>query len=268
MTTQYEQALTAMERLLCAVNEKHWGDWVREDLNRWRASSDTSHHLSAYGAMGSFNDVAICHGYHKVNTAQEPWAIVLFEWLRAVCYYLAHHPHEQFAAPALARLIGRHESSLAAFVGGDKAPASMRGYVGSDHSLGGWRCGACGHAEVSIRHIDYYIAEDVIPRMVFDACEKGTLNEVVDTALSLDIQGLEESRRELVLAAEASGIVVRDKEGWMWECPKCGQQHSCVPRWKYLQMEGRFELSEDCLPQHGARWWQRLLHVVLRMLTW
>ena len=93
--THYENALIAMERLLTAVGEDHWANWIRKDLRQWKEASDVSHHLSAYGGMGSFNDVGICGGnQHAITDAQEPWANTLFEWLKAVCHYLARRPRE------------------------------------------------------------------------------------------------------------------------------------------------------------------------------
>jgi len=35
--TQYEDSLIAMKRLLDAVGDKHWGQWVTTDIERWRS---------------------------------------------------------------------------------------------------------------------------------------------------------------------------------------------------------------------------------------
>ncbi len=55
--SQYEHSLIAMKRLLDAVGEAHWADWIHADIEHWRSKHSTSHHLSAYGGMGSFTDV-------------------------------------------------------------------------------------------------------------------------------------------------------------------------------------------------------------------
>ena len=62
----------------------------------------------------------------RVTAAQEPWAHVLFEWLKTLCYYMAQHPKERITADNLRKTVGRRDATLAAFVGGDKAPVSMR----------------------------------------------------------------------------------------------------------------------------------------------
>jgi hypothetical protein len=258
--TQYEHALTAMERLLTAVGEEHWANWIREDLDRWKATSDVVHHLSAYGGMGSFNDVIISvRNQHRVTNVHEPWVNTLFEWLKAICYYFAHHSHDQVTTETLRTTVGRDVPSLAAFVGGDRAPASMRGYATSDHDLSGWRCLACGREEVSSRNIDYFIAEDVLPSMVFRACVELTLNDLVDKTLAIDIQGLAESRRQLVATAEASGIIVRDREGWMRDCPACGRGDTAVYRWRLVRDAMKLQPSSDNSPMRNERWWHRLL---------
>lgn len=57
--SQFAQALEATRSLLAAVGEDHWAEWLATDLAEWRASRRLSHHLSAYGGMGSFTDVLI-----------------------------------------------------------------------------------------------------------------------------------------------------------------------------------------------------------------
>lgn len=266
--TQYEHALLAMEKLLSAVGEEHWAAWMRDDLNCWRSATDASHHLAAYGAMGSLNDLFICRANkHRISDAQEPWANVLFDWLKGVCYYFARHPHTHVDANNLAKIVGRDESSLSAFVGGNNVAASFRGYAGADHRLSGWRCLACGHAEISIRDVDYFLAEDTIPWMVFRACENMMLGELVDKALALDIPGIEESRRALTHSAEASGIVVHEREGWMRLCPKCGMRASAVAAWRFLRLERRLEPWEAGSRAQWPPWLPRLLQAFKRLFA-
>lgn len=53
----YEEALLAMQSILTAANEGHWRGWIEQDIETWRSAQRTSHHRSAYGGMGSFNDL-------------------------------------------------------------------------------------------------------------------------------------------------------------------------------------------------------------------
>jgi uncharacterized protein DUF6966 len=246
----YEHCLHAMLRLLEAVGENHWSAWIREDIRLWQTASDTSHHLSAYGGMGSFNDVWICGANQKrVTAAQEPWAHVLFEWLKTLCYYMAQHPKERITADNLRKTVGRRDATLAAFVGGDKAPVSMRGLVIAGRKLQGWCCFDCSYAEVSTRDIEYAIAQDLIPLAAFQACEAQTLDTLVDTVLRLNVPGMEDARHEIAAITKRSGIIVNDKEGWMRPCPNCGKENTAIYRWRSASGPPvRFVPADDNLP--------------------
>lgn len=248
--TQYEHSLIAMKRLLDAVGESHWANWIDTDITAWQTHRDVSHHLSAYGGMGSFNDIWICRAnQHAVTEHQEPWANTLFEWLKSTCHFLAQHPNETFGAKSLAVAIGRHDSALAAFVGGDKAPASMHGYAHEDRKLHGWRCLRCGHAESSHRDIETLIAQDVVPKLVFESCEQLSLDELVDQSLALNIHNIRSLRQTIATAVTASGIALLDRDGWMRPCPKCRTDDTAVYRWRLvIGRELRFEPADDNLP--------------------
>jgi len=88
--TIYEDALKAMYSLLEQTGEKFWRDWINEDLHYWKNSKSVKHHLSAYGGMGSFNDLVICKkNNHKVTKQQESWINPLLSDLKSICYYSA-----------------------------------------------------------------------------------------------------------------------------------------------------------------------------------
>lgn len=136
---QYENALHAMGQLLAAVGEKHWSAWIRDDLERWSSRAEVDHHLSAYGGMGSFNDLIICpENGHIVTKVQEPWANETFEWLKSLCFQFARDPSKDWNLDDLRRKVGRYDAAIAAFVGGDTAPASMRGLSKALPQLHGW----------------------------------------------------------------------------------------------------------------------------------
>jgi hypothetical protein len=234
-TTGYEQALHATERFLRQVGELHWADWLREDIAAWRGSGDVSHHRGAYGGMGSFNDVVICRGNrHHVSAEQEPWANSLFEWLKAILFHLSGHPRETPTADALRKAVGRHTPSLSAFVGGERTPDGMRGFAGAPIKVSGARCLKCGYAEMSPHGIDSAIADEIVPELLFQACARGELADIVDQVLRLDVPGLAERREQLQDAASSSEIHVIGREGWLRSCPDCGADDMAVYRWAYL----------------------------------
>ncbi len=257
---QYEHSLVAMKRLLDRVGEARWADWIEADLREWRESRGTAHHLSAYGGMGSFNDVWISRGNgNAVTAAQEPWANELFAWLKALCRFLAQRPEASFDAAALEKAVGEGDPALSALVGGEKAPASSRGLSGGDRRLEGWRCLRCGHAEATEGAVESLIAADVIPTLVFAAVEGATLDRVVDRALAGELGGGQGLRRSLAAAAAASGIVIREGENWMSPCPECGEDDTGLYRWRLVDRDGlRFEAAEDNLKLRVSALFRRL----------
>lgn len=252
--SQYEHSLIAMKRLLDAVGETHWADWIKTDIEQWRSKRSTSRHLSVYGGMGSFNDIWICRtNQHKITQAQEPWANALFERLQSLCYYLAQHPKASLAAKRLSKVLRRHDSALVALMGGDAAPNSMRRRANEDRELHGWRCLLCGHSEASNGDVERLIAQDVVPQLVFQSCEGWSLDKLVDQVLACDIAGIENVRQTLARAVTASGITLRDRDGWMQPCPKCGNKDTAVYRWRMTVKDGvSFQPSDDNLPMRAA----------------
>ena len=70
MTTDLDELLKILDeiiQLLEADGEQHWSKWMRQSRDRLQNAdySGIEHLLSAYGGMGSFNDLVICQGYEN-----------------------------------------------------------------------------------------------------------------------------------------------------------------------------------------------------------
>ena len=233
--TSYEQALLATEGFLRRMGEEHWANWLQQDLAAWRERRDVSHHRSAYGGMGSFNDVYICPANtHRLTNEQVPWANALFVWLKALLHYLSQRPTERPTASALRNAVGSRVPSLSAFVGGERAPDSMRGFAAGRIELTGARCLACGYGELTQADIDSVIAGELVADLVFQACEHGTLPDAVDRVLKLDVPAVAEWRQQLRAAATASGIHLIDTDRSMRHCPKCQSDDTATYRWDFV----------------------------------
>lgn len=111
----YESCLIALIETLTAVGQPHWQAWMEEDLVRWRSNQDVSHHRSAYGGMGSFNDLWFAGG--------DPWFDETAEILREV-------------GGSLGGKVERDPTQLV------HIPTSVHGSVGTE------RCTACGATTV------------------------------------------------------------------------------------------------------------------------
>jgi hypothetical protein len=246
---QYEHGLMATKRLLCAVGENYWAQWVQDSIDRWRDNRDTSRHLSGYAGMGSFTDVYICRqNRHTVTELQEPWVNTLLLWLQAICFFLAKQPDRSFTAEALFNAVGRFDAPLSAFVRGDEADPSTRG-LAEEPVLSGSRCLHCGYAQVSHRNLDTFIADNILPDMVFHACETCTLNRLVDQVLAVNFADITDRPEQTAETLRRSNISLSDSDEWMRPCPSCGSDDTAVYRWKRsAKREAQFEPTDDNLP--------------------
>jgi hypothetical protein len=66
------QLLDEASELLSAHGATHWADWLREDARLIRDSDfyGIEHLLTAFGGMGSFNDVVLCSTGEVENPSQ------------------------------------------------------------------------------------------------------------------------------------------------------------------------------------------------------
>jgi hypothetical protein len=252
----YEDSLIAMEHFLQKVGEKHWLKWIKTDLEEWIKSRNVSHHLSAYGGMGSFNDVIISSANnHFIPAVTESWVDPLFSWLKSLCFFFAKNPEKEFSLSELRSQIGYHDASLAAFVGGESAPIESRGLSNNTTPIQGWRCLECGYSELSESDLNYFAAQTIVPEIVFEACVSKSLIAAIDNILSLNIPNLEKSLNELRNSIKVSGIELKTRDGWMRPCPSCNSDDTAVYRWLYSEV--RFSPSTENLKMKAKKkWWQ------------
>jgi hypothetical protein len=252
----YEDSLLAMEYFLKEVEENHWLQWIQKDLDEWDSKRSVSHHLSAYGGMGSFNDVVICKANkHSIPDGAESWADPIFNWLKSLCFFLAKNPEKEYSLPELKEQIGYHDASLSAFVGGENTSNELRGLFESKQPIQGWRCLECGYGEVSNSDINYYIAQTIVPTQLLEACVSNQLIPAIKDLLSINIKGLEGVISNVNHAIKKAGVSVNNREGWMRPCPSCNSEDTVVYRWYYS--DGGFVAGEDNLTvKNNKKWWQ------------
>ena len=73
----YTEALACLRSILMADHPElqNWIDWLERDIQDWTQRREVSHHLRAYGGMGSFNDLPSMRGNHDY----------IFDFLKSVC---------------------------------------------------------------------------------------------------------------------------------------------------------------------------------------
>ena len=65
-TDIYTEALICLRSILLADHPEfqNWIGWLERDIQDWNQRREVTHHLRAYGGMGSFNDLPSMHGNH------------------------------------------------------------------------------------------------------------------------------------------------------------------------------------------------------------
>jgi hypothetical protein len=76
MATKLDELLETLDeiiQLLESDGERHWSRWMRQSRERLQNSDflEIEHLLSAYGGMGSFNDLVICQSYENGDRLNE-----------------------------------------------------------------------------------------------------------------------------------------------------------------------------------------------------
>ena len=81
-TDIYTEALTCLRSIVLADHPEfqNWIDWLERDIQDWNQRREVTHHLRAYGGMGSFNDLPSMRGNHDY----------IFDFLKSVCYAFGH----------------------------------------------------------------------------------------------------------------------------------------------------------------------------------
>ena len=195
---QYLNSLQAMHELLGALQSTHWRDWIAKDIAEWQNSKSTRHHLSAYGGMGSFNDLAFT----------DPWLDTLFGDLKSACNYFAHHPEDMPDISKLKSVMGE-----------------------TDFVLSGWRCFACGYCVVSHRDIERFIAHKVVREHILEEIDHGHLLEFVRSVIQSPPSDRILSYTNVAEWVAHAGINIREADGWFRPCSNCNSEHTGAYRW-------------------------------------
>jgi hypothetical protein len=200
----YKLALEALHYLLSKTGASFWAKWIETDI-KLAEENTVDHHLSAYGGMGSLNDVVICVlNNHAITKEQELWVNYLFQDLKGLCFTTARTPVNRVMI----------EKSL----------------WDQPKEIQGWRCLSCGYGKLSKSDIENFIAPKLLREMVLKAFEEKRLSDCVEQVLSLNIPGRNEEYESIKQIALRSGLLVDDDAG-LRPCPNCNSDNTAVYRW-------------------------------------
>jgi hypothetical protein len=130
----YPRALAGLIGLLNGAGSQFWAAWLEEDVANWEREASVEHHLAAYGAMGSINDVWLLATEGQFDPMSEPWVNEAFVQLKSIAFA---------AASRLGQ--GRQLTALELIATGGAQPQTT-----------GWRCMTCG---------SIFVMADTAPRL-------------------------------------------------------------------------------------------------------
>ena len=143
-TDIYTEALICLRSILLADHPEfqNWIGWLERDIQDWNQRREVTHHLRAYGGMGSFNDLPSMHGNHDY----------IFDFLKSVCYAFGHlyGKREGISPEALmeeclhdVEQAAYHPVSYTHLTGTGSATPLVRGMpTATAEDTGGW-CSSC-----------------------------------------------------------------------------------------------------------------------------
>lgn len=222
----YFHVIKALEYLLDQAGELHWCNWLRVDIELWQSENDVSHHLNAYGGMGSLNDLWITTWNGRVNSeSQKAWINETLSLLRHLAFQTAHY---------LKKKNGNVFSRIAV----NKVLWSSRRNL----QLDGWRCLNCGYLETQVDGVDRFLARAVLPGEISRAKTESDLISVVEMVLSNPFSEIQKMREQVNAQIVESGIALTERNGWMRPCPHCGSNETEVCYW--IRKRRRFALKD------------------------
>jgi hypothetical protein len=183
---EYLKSLELQKSLLLANNEPLWADWIEKDLDAWKASESTEHHLDAFGGAGSYNDINLHYG-EKVGY----WKNALLSNLASISYVFAKE-----------RIFKFPNNSV--------------------NTLDGVACQNCGRKEVNEDAIERFLAGKFVPVFIKEYFSAESFKDLLEFDKLLNdrrVQELRESTKQQILQAGANLNLLNN--AWSESCISC-----------------------------------------------
>ena len=211
----YLEILEVLKKLLQDSGNNHWAAWIEKDIEEWNQSKSTGHHLSAYGGMGSINDLFV-----GGNDSRGIWEDSLFVHCKSFAYNLAKRN-------------GKGGSELV-----DTKPYNLLTVIQ------GWICLDCGYAQTTYSDIESIVANKWIPLLLKEKLEVGNIPSILPVDGLIVDSRVENLRGRVIQAIKSSDIILVDKiDGWMRPCPNCGSKDTAVYRWNLDFTDEKIKIS-------------------------
>ena len=225
----YRKTLLLLKDLLHKSENSHWEQWIDRDVYEWDNSKSTSHHKSAFGGMGSINDLSV-GGQGKIGT----WRNSMFDILKSISWTLAAKNKIQFPAATVSIIEGTI-------------------------------CRDCSYAEISESGIEHYISNRYLPTLIAAILPTDNYFDLTNIERLTNEKEVVLGREKLITALTAFKINLSDSDNWLRTCPTCNSSNTCVYRWDITNSDDKIILSrsknnlEITADKSKATWWKRLM---------
>jgi hypothetical protein len=227
----YRKTLEILKDLLQKSDNGHWAQWLDRDIVEWDSLKSTTHHRSAFGGMGSINDLWV-GGNGKIGT----WNNNLFDLLKSISWTFATKKKIQF-------------------------PTSTIGIIE------GTICRNCSYSEISENGIEYYISNKHLPKIISTLLPTDKYIDLKNIEIFVDETEINIDRQKLISALTELKINFSQTNCWLKTCPSCNGNDTCVYRWDVTNKDDRIILTQSKnnlelkTEMNKTTWWKRIMGI-------
>jgi len=225
----YRNILLLLKDLLHKSENFHWEQWIERDIYEWDDLNSTSHHKSAFGGMGSINDLFV--GGHGKTGA---WQNNMFNFLKPMSW--------TFATIREIRL--------------PKTTAT---------NIQGTICKDCSYSEITENEIEDYISDRYLPRIISTLLPSEQYVDLINIEELANRTEVNLEREKLLNALKEFNINFSSNDNWLKNCLRCNSINTCIYRWEVSYTKGKIILtrSKNNLTIKSDKtittWWKRLM---------
>jgi hypothetical protein len=225
----YRKTLILLKDLLHKSDNFQWEQWIERDIDNWDNSKSTSHHKSAFGGMGSINDLSV-GGRGKVGI----WKNTMFDLLKSISWTFAAKNKIQFPIATI--------------------PTIIEGAI----------CRDCSFAEISESGIEYYISSKHLPTIITNLLPTDQYWNLTNIEALADKKIVNVDRQKLLTALTEFKINISKADNWLRTCPSCNSTNTCVYRWNISTSNNKLILTKSKnnlalkADKKKITWWRRI----------
>jgi hypothetical protein len=191
----YRKALLLLKNLLHKSNYEHWENWIARDIKEWDDCKSTLHHKSAFGGMGSINDLSIGEDNKKGI-----WQNNMFLIIKDISWRFATHGTIEFP-------------------------------VSSASVIEGTICSHCSYSAISELNIEQYISTKYLPSIISTLLPTEDYLELINFTALMNRPEINEQRQKLLSALKENTFNISETNEWPQTCPMCNNGNIYVYRW-------------------------------------